>query len=240
MKNKVRPIGLNVISNGIRIVEIAPVDIMGMKWLCVGFEEENINRQDNVHLAFVLINKNLVLPDSLFSYLKSVFLKQGPVLVRVHSECLLGDMLSSELCDCGKQLRWSFRMISERGLGVLVYLRQEGRGIGMRNKLSCLALQEGYFKGQKIENKFSSDEANLALNFPIDAREYDISARILKLLGITSVNLISGNLHKIDAIKKSGIEVKKLIDIPRDNPTKREMSEIREKLARNYIYLNIK
>lgn len=127
-----------------------------------------------------------------------------PVLTRIHSECLTGDVLGSHRCDCGNQYKAALKEISERGRGVLLYMRQEGRGIGLINKL----------KAYKLQNQgMDTVEANLALGFPEDMRKYDTAAYMLKALGINNVELMTNNPKKIDGIEKYGITVAKRVPI---------------------------
>ncbi len=128
----------------------------------------------------------------------------NPVLTRVHSECLTGDALGSIKCDCGQQYDAAMKMIAKEGRGVLVYMRQEGRGIGLINKLKAYALQE---------QGMDTVEANLALGFPEDMRNYDIAAQILGDLGVKEVNLMTNNPDKIEKLKENGIAVKERIAI---------------------------
>jgi len=126
------------------------------------------------------------------------------VPVRLHSECLTGDVMGSLRCDCRDQLEKSLRFIEEHGTGVLVYLRQEGRGIGLMNKIRAYSLQE---KG------YDTVEANQRLGFENDLRDYDLAVRILKALEVKSVALITNNPAKIAALAKGGILVSRRIPL---------------------------
>ena len=121
-----------------------------------------------------------------------------PVLARIHSECLTGDALHSLKCDCGFQLSAALRQISEAGRGVLIYHREEGRGIGLINKIRAYALQD---KGM------DTIEANLALGFAADERNFSVCADMFELLGIKKVRLLTNNPNKIETMKKAGINV---------------------------------
>ncbi|MFE4666050.1 GTP cyclohydrolase II [Streptomyces sp. NPDC056716] len=118
-------------------------------------------------------------------------------LVRLHSECLTGDVLGSARCDCGPQLREAVERIAERG-GVLLYLRQEGRGIGLYNKLDAYALQD---------QGLDTYEANAALDLPEDARDYTVAAQMLGALGITGLDLLSNNPDKAAQLRGLGVTI---------------------------------
>ena len=123
---------------------------------------------------------------------------ESPPLVRLHSECLTGDVLGSLKCDCGPQLRVALTEIVESGWGILLYLRQEGRGIGLINKLRAYELQD---------QGFDTVDANLRLGFAVDARDFGVAARMLKLLGQDKVRLLTNNPAKVLGLESSGITV---------------------------------
>ncbi|MBL9139651.1 MAG: bifunctional 3,4-dihydroxy-2-butanone-4-phosphate synthase/GTP cyclohydrolase II [Verrucomicrobiales bacterium] len=146
------------------------------------------------------------------------------VLVRVHSECLTGDVFGSLRCDCGPQLQQALRQIAEAGRGVLVYMRQEGRGIGLAPKIQAYKLQE---QGR------DTVEANLELGYPMDLREYGIGAQILVDLGLKGIRLLTNNPKKVVGLEGYGLEITGQVPIKiRPNPhNRRYLKTKREKLG---------
>jgi 3,4-dihydroxy 2-butanone 4-phosphate synthase / GTP cyclohydrolase II len=147
----------------------------------LAFRERN-NPQSSEHLALV----------------KGEWKKDEPVLVRVHSSCFTGDILGSFRCDCGEQLHAAMKMVEEAGKGAVLYMNQEGRGIGLINKLKAYKLQE---------QGMDTVEANLHLGFGMDERDYGVGAQILRSLGITKLKLISNNPKKRAGLKGYGLEI---------------------------------
>ena len=123
---------------------------------------------------------------------------QAPILSRVHSECLTGDGLFSMRCDCGPQLEAALKAMAEAGRGALFYLRQEGRGIGLSNKIRAYKLQD---------EGADTVEANVALGFDADLRQYDIVADMAKHLALPSLNLLTNNPRKVEALETAGVKV---------------------------------
>ena len=144
-----------------------------------------------------------------------------PPLVRVHSQCLTGDVLASLRCDCRAQLELSLKRIGEAGAGILLYLPQEGRGIGLMNKLRAYELQD---------RGMDTVEANETLGFAADARDYDFSARMLKKLGASKIRLLSNNPEKVRQLEASGIRVMERVPCqPRVSPISRAYLQTKKK-----------
>ncbi len=141
------------------------------------------------------------------------------VLTRIHSECLTGDVFGSKKCDCGEQLDESMRAIAEKQTGIILYLRQEGRGIGLFNKINAYALQD---QGQ------DTIQANHSLGFDTDLRDFTIAVKVIEYLKIKSIELLSNNPEKIKVWENSGINVARRIPL------------IIETNAYNLGYLNVK
>jgi GTP cyclohydrolase II len=129
--------------------------------------------------------------------------REYPVNVRIHSECMTGDLFGSQRCDCGEQLDYALQYISRYG-GIVIYLRQEGRGIGLINKLKAY---------NKQDEGLDTLEANLALGFHADDRDYDDALEILKDLGVKKINLLTNNPDKLDAFEGTDIVVSKRIPL---------------------------
>ena len=119
-------------------------------------------------------------------------------LVRIHSECLTGDAFTSLKCDCGPQLKHAMQKIQEDGCGAILYMRQEGRGIGLKEKIKAYALQD---------RGYDTLDANIALNHPADAREYSFCAKMLERVGVHTVSLMTNNPLKVNGLRDNGIKI---------------------------------
>lgn len=133
-----------------------------------------------------------------FALIKGSWEKDEPILVRVHSSCATGDILGSERCDCGEQLHKAMEMIEQEGKGVIVYMQQEGRGIGLMNKLAAYKLQE---------EGYDTVDANLCLGFKADERDYGCGAQILRTLGVQKMRLMTNNPVKRVGLEAYGLEI---------------------------------
>jgi 3,4-dihydroxy 2-butanone 4-phosphate synthase/GTP cyclohydrolase II len=175
----------------------------------IAFREKNTT---NEHLALV----------------KGEWKPEEPVLVRVHSSCFTGDILGSFRCDCGDQLHEAMRLVEKEGQGVILYMNQEGRGIGLLNKLKAYKLQE---------EGMDTVEANLHLGFPMDKRDYGVGAQILRYLGISKLRLISNNPRKRAGLLGYGLEVVETVPVEIEpNPhNERYLRTKRDKLGHEIL-----
>ncbi|MGY8671704.1 MAG: GTP cyclohydrolase II, partial [Verrucomicrobiia bacterium] len=149
---------------------------------------------------------------------------RAPVLVRVHSECLTGDVFGSRRCDCGPQLQQAMKQVDDAGAGVIVYMRQEGRGIGLPAKIQAYKLQE---------EGLDTVEANRRLGYPMDLREYGLGAQILVDLGIKKIKLLTNNPKKVVGLEGYGLEIVKQVPIKvKPNPhNKKYLKTKKEKMG---------
>lgn len=157
---------------------------------------------------------------------KGDVLKEEAPLVRIHSECLTGDVFHSKRCDCGPQLHKAIEMIETAGCGVILYMHQEGRGIGLLNKLKAYELQE---------QGFDTVEANEQLGFPAEMREYGLCAQMLRDLGITKVRLLTNNPEKMKGLTKYGIEVVERVPLVMKAVAENEQYLLTKKVRMNHI-----
>jgi len=151
-----------------------------------------------------------------------------PVLTRVHSSCFTGDILGSFRCDCGEQLHKAMQMVEKEGRGAILYMNQEGRGIGLMNKLLAYKLQEG---------GLDTVEANIKLGFDMDERDYGVGAQILRHLGITRLKLMSNNPKKRAGLKGYGLEIVDIVPIEvKPNPhNEKYLQTKRDKLGHEIL-----
>ena len=163
------------------------------------------------HGDFRIIGYRSLISDEEFIVLaRGVLQSEKPTLVRIHSQCLTGDVFGSMKCDCGQQLRKAMELIEREGGGAVVYQQQEGRGIGIINKIRAYALQD---------EGADTIEANEKLGLPVDLRSYEQCAEILRHLGVSSVRLMSNNPEKIRALEEMGLKVVdrvSLVTVPTD------------------------
>ena len=193
-------------------------------------KERLVEKVEEVDMPTVWGRFRLSMYRSLVTGLEHLALVKGdvsggdPVLVRVHSECFTGDVLGSERCDCGPQLHTAMSMVEKEGRGAILYMRQEGRGIGLANKLHAYRKQEA---------GMDTVEANVALGFAPDLREYGEGAQILEDLGISKVKLITNNPRKIKGLAGYGIEISERVPvvIPATEFDKRYLDTKREKMG---------
>ncbi|WP_343187943.1 GTP cyclohydrolase II [Buchnera aphidicola (Periphyllus koelreuteriae)] len=165
--------------------------ILPTKWgdfSIIGFEEKNKLKEKKHHIALIYGD----------------IYKKKSILTRIHSECLTGDSLFSLRCDCGNQLKTSLSLISKEGNGILIYHRQEGRNIGLINKIKAYALQD---------RGFDTVEANHKLGFSADERDFTVCSDIFKLLKVKKIRLLTNNPLKVKILRKSGITIEKRISL---------------------------
>jgi 3,4-dihydroxy 2-butanone 4-phosphate synthase/GTP cyclohydrolase II len=154
--------------------------------------------------------------------------KEEAVLTRVHSSCFTGDILGSFRCDCGEQLHKAMQMVEAEGKGIILYMQQEGRGIGLINKLRAYKLQE---------QGMDTVEANLHLGFKMDERDYGIGAQILRHLGVNKLKLMSNNPRKRAGLKGYGIEITEVvpIEVPANPHNERYLQVKRDKMGHTIL-----
>ena len=155
------------------------------------------------HFTLVIFKEKLTGGEHL-ALIKGTWKEGDPVLTRVHSSCFTGDILGSFRCDCGEQLHKAMQLVEKEGKGVILYMNQEGRGIGLINKLKAYKLQE---------EGMDTVEANLHLGFKMDERDYGVGAQILRHLGVTRLRMMSNNPRKRAAIKGYGLEIVEVVPI---------------------------
>lgn len=197
----------------VRRVADAPVTTsFGATFRCVVYESDVDRKQ---HVALV----------------RGEISTRAPMLVRIHSQCLTGDVFGSERCDCGDQLQTALETIDRAGSGILLYMHQEGRGIGLANKIRAYALQD---------QGLDTVQANLELGFADDGRDYGIAAQMLRDLGVSQVRLLTNNPKKIQGLTRYGVvvESRQPIEIPAHQGTLRYLQTKREKLGHLFTELD--
>lgn len=191
-------------------------------------EEERVQMPTKYGMFELIAFKQLNTGDIHLAIKKGEWAKDEPVMVRVHSSCMTGDILGSLRCDCGDQLHKALQMIEAEGKGLLLYMNQEGRGIGLLNKLKAYKLQE---------QGYDTVEANLKLGFGMDERDYGVGAQILRHLGITKMKLMSNNPRKRAGLLGYGLEVVDTIpiEIKPNEHNQKYLTTKRDKMGHNIL-----
>jgi len=191
-------------------------------------EEERVQMPTKYGYFELIAFKQLNTGDIHLAIKKGEWEKDEPVMVRVHSSCITGDILGSLRCDCGDQLHHAMRMIEDAGKGLVLYMNQEGRGIGLLNKLKAYKLQE---------QGFDTVEANIKLGFDMDERDYGVGAQILRHLGISKMKLLSNNPRKRAGLLGYGLEIVEnlAIEIKPNKHNEKYLTTKRDKLGHNIL-----
>ena len=191
-------------------------------------EEEKVKMPTKYGIFELVAFKQLNTGDIHLAIKKGTWQKDEPIMVRVHSSCMTGDILGSLRCDCGDQLHKALRMIEDEGKGVVLYMNQEGRGIGLLNKLKAYKLQE---------EGLDTVEANLQLGFGMDERDYGVGAQILRALGISKMKLLSNNPRKRAGLLGYGLEVVETIaiEIKPNEHNEKYLTTKRDKLGHDIL-----
>jgi 3,4-dihydroxy 2-butanone 4-phosphate synthase/GTP cyclohydrolase II len=191
-------------------------------------EEERVQMPTKYGYFELIAFKQLNTGDIHLAIKKGEWEKDEPVMVRVHSSCITGDILGSLRCDCGDQLHHAMRMIEDAGKGLVLYMNQEGRGIGLLNKLKAYKLQE---------QGYDTVEANLKLGFDMDERDYGVGAQILRHIGISKMKLLSNNPRKRAGLLGYGLEIVEnlAIEIKPNKHNEKYLTTKRDKLGHNIL-----
>ncbi len=201
---------------------VVPVAIKGHPWQCFCVRTFRPEEGHTSHEHLVLVHA----PDVSMSHAdQAVFSANETVSVRIHSECLFGDVFGSDRCDCGSQLALSLDAICHDGQGVFVYLRQEGRGIGLFDKIRSMTV-----------NDIDSFVRNEVLGLPGDRRDFALAAHIVWMLGVRSARLLSGNPQKIASLQALGIDTTPVSCIPTTGISQEAQNELLSKMHRGYRY----
>src|SRR6266404_4761792 len=200
---------------------------------CAGVERlAEANLPTEFGLFRIIGFKSTVANEEFPVLVKGTLDEHTPALVRIHSQCLTGDVFHSLKCDCGRQLDHAMKLIQKEGRGVIVYQQQEGRGIGITNKIRAYELQDA---GQ------DTVEANLSLGFEADLRQYECCVNILKQLGLRRVRLMSNNPDKLAALVEAGFEVERVpIEVESDEKTADYLKTKKEKLGHMFGAVDLK